>query len=156
MQDLSDDAIKNAYSSVVEADVALLTITATNLAEPIKCCDQPGGFTSRGVFYKFAAFTVSFGGASMDEPSKVARLEIENLDGSMMLAARTVKNRPSLLVEVVRLNEPDVVEQSFVGVKMDDVEVDDRRLSFTLSPRDFKREPACAARYVIARTPGLF
>lgn len=155
-QDLSDDAIKNAYSSVVEPEAVLLTITAANLAEPIRVCDHPDGVTSGGVFYKFAAFTVGFGGASMDEPSKTARLEVDNIDGSLMLAARTVKNRPRLDVRVVRLSEPDVVEQSLIGVRMDDVEVDDNRLSFTISPRDFKREPACAARYVMARTPGLF
>lgn len=155
-QDLSDEAIKNAYSSTVQPDVVLLKITANNLPEPIYACDQPGGFWSRGVFYKFGAFTVSFGGASMDEPSKSARLEIENLDGSLTLAARTVKFRPQLLVEIVRLDEPDVVEQRLVGVKMDDVEVDDQRLIFTLSPRDFKREPAVAARYIMSRTPGLF
>ena len=155
-QDLSDDAIKNAYASAVQPEAVLLTITADNLAEPIYCCDQPDGVLSNGVFYPFAAFTVTFGGASIDEPSKGTRLEISNIDGSLTLAARTVKNRPRLLVQVVRLDEPDLVEQQMIGVKMDNVEVDDSNLVFSLSPRDFKREPACAARYVIARTPGLF
>lgn len=155
-QDLSDNAIKNAYSSVVQPEAVLLTITADNLLEPIRACDQPDGIVSNGVFYQYAAFTVTFGGASIDEPSKGTRLEISNVDGSLTLAARTVKNRPRLLVQVVRVNEPNVVEQQMIGVKMDDVEADDVNLVFSLSPRDFKREPACSPRYVIARTPGLF
>ena len=155
-QDLSDEAIKNAYASTVQPDVVLLTVTADNLAQPIKACDQPGGVWSRGVFYSFASFTVVLGGASIDEPSKSARLEIDNMEASLSLAVRTVTNRPQLLVEIVRLNDLDTVEQQFKGVRMDNSEIDDQKISFELSPRDFKREPACAPRYVIARTPGLF
>jgi hypothetical protein len=155
-EELTDEMIKSAYASEVQPDAVLLEITADNLLEPIYVCDHPEGVLSNGVFYPFYPFTVVLGGASMDEPVKGARLEIANLDGHLTLAARTVMNKPKLNAKVVRLNNPDLVEQEFVGVVIDDVEIDDQHLTFSLSPRTFKTEAACTARYIMARTPGLF
>lgn len=155
-QDLSDEAIKNAYASVVEPEAVLCSIEADNSAEPILFCDHPDGVTSNGTFYPFYPFTIVFGGASIDEPSKVARLEVANLDGSLIATARTVKRKPRLHVEIVRLAAPNDVEQELVGVTIDDVDAGNESLVFALSPRSFKSEPACKARYIIARTPGLF
>lgn len=155
-EDLTDEMIKSAYSSEVQPEAVLLEITADNLLEPIYVSDQPDGILSNSVFYPYYPFTVALGGASIDEPIKSARLEIANLDGSLTLAARTVANKPKLTARVVRLDNPDLVEQEFNGVIIDDVEIDDQRLVFALSPRSFKSEAACHARYLIARTPGLF
>lgn len=156
MQDLSDAAIKNAYAQVVEPEAVLITITAISLLEPIKFCDQPDGVISNGDFYPFFPFTIVFGGASGEEPSRDARLEVANLDGSIALAIRTVTGKPRLTAQVVRLSDPNLVEYQYKDIKLSDAAVENEKITMTLTPRDFKREPACHARYIMARTPGLF
>lgn len=155
-QNLTDDYIKSQYASVAEPEAVLCTIESDQLPEPILFCDQPGGVTSNDIFYPFYPFTITFGGASIDEPSKVARLEVANMDGSLVATARAVKRKPKMNVQIVRLSSPDEPEQELTGILMDDVDAGNESLIFTLSPRDFKREPACKARYIMARTPGLF
>lgn len=154
--ELSDDMIKSRYASVVEPEAVLCRIESPDLVEPIYFCDQPDGVQTTDEFYPFYPFTIVFGGASMDEPSKVARLEVANMDGSLLATARTVKRKPKIYVQIVRLSNVNEPEQELDGALMDDVDASNESLTFTLSPRDFKREPACQARYIIARTPGLF
>lgn len=154
--ELSDDMIKSRYASVVEPEAVLCRIESPDLVEPIYFCDQPDGVQAADEFYPFYPFTIVFGGASMDEPSKVARLEVANMDGSLLATARTVKRKPKIYVQIVRLSNVNEPEQELDGALMDDVDASNESLTFTLSPRDFKREPACQARYIIARTPGLF
>lgn len=154
--ELSDDMIKSRYASVVEPEAVLCRIESPDLVEPIYFCDQPDGVQTVDDFYPFYPFTIVFGGASMDEPSKVARLEVANMDGSLLATARTVKRKPKIYVQIVRLSNVNEPEQELDGALMDDVDASNESLTFTLSPRDFKREPACQARYIIARTPGLF
>lgn len=156
MLELSDDEIKRSYASTSEPEAVLCAITADTYLGVLRFCDQPGGLTSNGIFYPFYPFTITFGGASIDEPVSTARLEVANLDATLLEISRTVKIKPILNVQVVRLAEPDIAEQELIGVKLDDVDSSTESLVFTLSPRDFKQEPANHARYIIARTPGLF
>lgn len=154
--DLSDAMIKSRYASVVEPEAILCTVDSPDLLEPIYFCDQPNGFTSNGIFYEYFPFTITFGGASMEEPAKVARLEVANIDGSILATVRGVTVKPILHTQVVRIAAPDYPESEMIGVRLDDADVGEQRIAFTLSPRDFKKEPACKARYIMSRTPGLF
>lgn len=156
MLDVSEDMIRAAFARQVEQMTVLVTIEADGLVEPIRASSDPDGTVSRGQTFRYHPFGFSGGGASAEEPVRRVRLEIGNVDGRIAEAVRTVTGNPIATMETIRAVEPDVVEMAIEEARVADIEVDDPKVTATLNPRDFATEPACKARYIIARTPGLF
>lgn len=156
MLDVSEEMIRASFARQVEQMTVLVTIEAEGLVEPIRASSDPDGTVSRGETYRYHPFAFSGGGASADEPVRRVRLEIGNVDGRLSEAARTVTGNPIATMETVRAVAPDVVELAIEEARVADIEVDDPKITATLNPREFATEPACKARYIIARTPGLF
>lgn len=156
MQDVSEDMIREIFARSVETPVALVTITAEGLDAPIRASSDPEGTTSRGEEYPYFPFNFAWGGAAQDESARDAMLEIGNTDGAIAMAIRQAEGQPSVTVELVRRAAPDVVEMAMIGARLIDAEVDDPRVRGTLKPKTLSDEPACKARYIAARTPGLF
>lgn len=156
MQEVTEDMIRQVYAREAEAPVILVTIDAEGLDEPIRASSDPDGTTSRGDLYPYFPFSFAWGGASSDETSRQARIEIGNTDGVIALAIRTAEGQPLVTIEAVRREAPDVVEMAMVDAQLFDAEVDGPRVTGTIRPKNFADEPACKARYIAARTPGLF
>lgn len=156
MQDVSEDLIREVFSRSVEAPVVLVTLEAEGFDQPIRASSDPDGTISRGETYPYFPFSFAWGGAAQDETAKQARIEIGNTDGAIAYAIRTAEEQPRLTVELVRRAAPDVVEMAMVDARLTDAEVDDPKVSGTIKPRAFSEEPACKARYIASRTPGLF
>lgn len=156
MLDVSEDMVRASFARQVEPMAVLVTLDADGMAEPIRASSDPDGTVSRGQTFRHFPFGFSGGGASAEEPARRARLEIGNVDGRIAEAARTVTGTPLATIETVRVAAPDVVELAIEEAKVGDIEVDDPKVTATLHPREFDTEPACKARYIIARTPGLF
>jgi len=155
MQDVSEAMIRAIFKRAAEPTALLVTITAEGLETPIRASSDPDGTESRGDHFPYFPFTFGWGGAAADEPVRGATLEIGNTDGEIALAVRTITGAPLATVEVVRTASPDVVELAMVDAKVSDVEVDDPRVTAQIIPKNFEDEPACKARYIMARTPGL-
>lgn len=156
MLDVSEDMVRAAFARQVEPMAVLVTIEAEDLADPIRASSDPDGTVSRGQTYRYFPFGFVGGGASLEEPTRRAKLEIGNGDGRVSEAARTVTGTPIATIETVRSAAPDIVEIAVEEARVTDIEVDDPKVTVTLNPRDFMTEPACKARYIIARVPGLF
>lgn len=156
MQQVSEDLIREIFARAAEAPVVLVTIEAEGIGAPIRVSSDPDGITSRGEDFAYFPFSFAWGGAGQDETAKQAKLEIGNVDGRIAEAIRLATGNPVVTIEVVRRAAPDVVEMAMTGAKLVDAEIDDPRVSGTLKPRTFADEPACKARYIAARTPGLF
>lgn len=154
--DVTEDFVRAIFARVVEPTALLVTIRAEGLEEPVRATSHPDGLVSGGIAYPFFPFGFSWGGAAADEPAKEARLEIGNTDGRISSAIRQATGDPRIDVELVRVSAPDVVELAMIDAKIDSVEVDEPKVTATIKPRAFEEEPACKARYIAARTPGLF
>lgn len=156
MQDVTEDLIREMFSSDAAPLVILVTISGSGLAEPIRVTSDPDGTVSRGETFEFFPFTFAAGGSSIDETARGCRLQIANVDARIAQAVRAATGKPSATVELVRKAAPDDVETAIVGAQVNDVDIDEPVATASLLPRNFSNEPACAPRYVIFRTPGLF
>ncbi len=158
MQDLSPDMIEAIFAEDVEPTALLITLDSAGLDEPLRASSDPEGTVSRGESYTYYPFAFAFGGASQDEPARGAKLEIGNVDA---IIAQTVRSLPagaqvSVSCELIRTAAPDDVELAMTGARVSDIEIQDPTVSATIAPRAFNEEPACQARCVAARLPGLF
>lgn len=156
MQDVTEAFVRAVFNREAEKVVLLVTLDAPGLDGPILACSDPDGFESRGDVFEYFPFSFGWGGAAADEPVRQASLEIGNTDGRIAEAVRTATGNPTATIEMVRAAAPDTVELAMNGAKVADVDIDDPKVTATLKPRSFAEEPACKARYIIARTPGLF
>ena len=156
MQDVSEDFVRAVFKRAVEPTAMLLTLTADGLEEPIRASSDRDGTVSGGIEFPYFPFAFAWGGAAAEEPVKDASLEIGNTDGRISRAIRTAQGNPLIDVELVRTSAPDVVELAMIGAKVANVDVDEPKVSASIKPKSFDDEPACKARYIIARTPGLY
>lgn len=155
MQNVTEDMVRDVYSRVKEPKALLLTLVADGIS-PLLLTNEPNGVTSRGQYYEYFPFGFTWAGAGQDEPIKNAKVEIMNRDRRIAEAIRLATGEPKVTVELIRLAAPDTVEMAMTDAKLGDAEVDDPRVTGNLLPKSFKTEPAVSARYIYARTPGLF
>lgn len=156
MLDVSEDMIRAVFARQVQPLAVLVTLEAEGLADPIRASSDPDGTVSRGETFRHFPFSITGGGAGPEDLSRAVRLEIGNTDGEIAETVRLATGTPTATIETVRRAAPDVVELALEAARVSDVEVDDPKVTATLQPRDFTAEPACKARYIKARTPGLF
>jgi hypothetical protein len=158
MHPISPEMVEAIFAEEAEPTALLVTLYSDDLLAPILACSDPDGIVSRGEQYDYFPFTFSWGGATASEPARGARLEIGNSDDRIMRAIRGLPSGAQVFAncELVRTVDPDEVEMAIMGARVSDIDVDDPKVTGQLATRTFDTEPACAQRYVAARTPGLF
>lgn len=156
-QDLSPEMVEAIYAEDGPETALLITLDSASLVTPIRASSDPDGTESRGEDYPHFPFSFMFGGAGQDEPARSSKLEIANSDARIMRAIRSLPPgaQVSATAELVLIDDPDEVELALVGARVGDVECDDPKVTANIMTRDFETEPACQARYIGARTPGL-
>lgn len=156
-QDLSPDAIEAIYAEDGPPMSLLITLDSDTLDAPIRASSDPDGTTSRGEDYPHFPFGFAFGGAGPDEPARGAKLEIANSDARIMRSIRALPAgaQVSCSAELVLTDSPDDVELGMNAARVQDVELDDPKVTANIQPKSFDDEPANQARYIGARTPGL-
>lgn len=155
MLDVSEDMIRAVFSRQVEPLAVLVTLEAEGLADPILVTSNPNGTTSLGREFVYFPFTISGGGASIEEQTRAVKLEIGNVDGAISEAIRTVTGVPLVSFETIRVAAPDDIELAIDQAEMTSAEVAEPTVTGTMLPRDFAGEPVISKRYIAARTPGL-
>ena len=158
MEQVTEAMVEAAYRQGGALDGAILVrVWSDDLDDELLFTNREGGLVSRGETYRFVPFSWSFTGASADQPSREARLEIGR-DARLVDAIRRAPKNTTLYaeVELVRATAPDLVERAFRGARVPSSEVEGAMVGFTLSSKSFADEYACSKRYVRARTPGLF
>lgn len=138
-----------------EAFLVLLTLSHADLAEPLRVTSDAVDTLSRGETFIAYPFELSL---PDDDDSRVprAKLAIDNVDRSIVLAVRSLSTAPVVLVEIVRASDPDTVEARFADFRLANVLYDAHLVQGDLSIEDFTTEPFPAHVFSPSLFPGLF
>lgn len=158
MEDVSEDMIRSLYRQGGGGErVLLVTFESQHLSEPILFCNYPGDLVSNSLTYPYTEFGFKFGGASADQPSREAEIEVGRV-GEVAMAIKTAPKNTVLRVqvEIVRPEAPDAVERAFRGLRAKSSDMEGPTISFQLASKSFQDEYVCSKRYLISRIPALF
>lgn len=152
---LSTRAIASANAQTTdEVWLVLLTISHSTLATPIRVVNNNEDVVSRGNTYQWFPFDIELPGEDVDSPSR-ARLRIDNVDRTIVNTIRSITTPPTVTLEVILASAPDVVEVSFTGLSLREVDYDAQSVSGELVFESIFTEPVTLT-MTPARFPGLF
>lgn len=138
-----------------EAFLILLTLSHADLAVPIRVSSDAVNTTSRGDLFIAYPFDLTLPDDEEQRPPR-ARLVIDNVDRQIVATIRTLQSAPTLLIEIIRANDPDTVEAKFSDFKLFDITYDSQVITADLTLEDFTAEPYPAATFSPSLFPGLF
>jgi len=156
MTELSDAFIDAAFRGEPEAVAQLVILQADALAEPIRVTDWPGGIVANGEVYQHFPFALKWAAPSQDNRAGEGQLTIANVDRRIEDACDASLTPPTIGLSVVRVDDPDVYERAITGARIQGVSGDRSKVSATIIPRNFAREPAVAFSYTPGAFQGLF
>ena len=135
--------------------IELVTINHETLADPLRFCNDNQNVTSRGDLFLAYPFTVKLPKES-DRSVPNATLIIDNVSQAIGATLRTVTTAPTVLIEIVRMDDTDVVEAEFPVFEMRNVEVNILSISGDLVVVDMMREPFPQRNFTPSEYAGLF
>jgi len=143
---ISDALKEDAFSQESDLPLVLILIEHDDLSTPIRCVNNKVDITSNGKIFTAFPFEIILPDASEDAPPR-AKLRINNVSREIGQAIRTVMTPPSLTIQVVRQDTPDVVEAEFVGMSLTNVTYDSLVVEADLMFEDLTREPYPSLRF---------
>ena len=138
-------------SQTGEAFLALITIDHAELAQAVRVTSDAVATTSRGDSFVAFPFEVVLPEDNSERPPR-ARLKIDNVDRAILRQLRAISSPATVLIEMVRGDDPDTVEASFPDFKLRDVGYDVLAVEGSLDLEDFISEPFPAGVF----SPGNF
>jgi len=138
-----------------EIFLTLLTISHADLSQPIRVCNDAKNIVSNGDTYIALPFEVTLPSDEGDQPSR-ARIQIDNVDRTMIIAIRSITSSPDVTIDVVRQSAPDTVEISFPDFTFDNISYDALIISGDLTFENYLQEPYPAGIFDPSRFPGGF
>jgi len=146
-----------------ELEVLLVTINHALLAEPIRLSSDPTerfsidplvyGTTSNGIEYSFVLMGAVLPDDRKGSPPRTA-LTFDNIDSTYIELARSFNQPATVDLSVVFASAPDLVTQSYTGLRMVRMTFDENSLTFDISREPFLTEPF-GARQTKNFFPGL-
>jgi hypothetical protein len=133
----------------------LVTLKHSKLSAPLRFVHDGQNRVSRGETYQAAAFDISLPTQQADQPP-TARLAICNVDKAIVEEIRGLSEFPTVTIEVILAETPDVVETSYEDMTMKDATYDALIIEGSLGYEDFLMEPYPGDTYTPAIFPGLF
>lgn len=137
------------------AFIALVTITHTALAAPIRVCTDAVDIVSRGMDFISYPFEVYLP-ADEDGRPLSARMRIDNIDQDISTALRSITTPADVLIEMVLSSNVDEVVTSFTEFKLSRADYDVMTIEGDLTTRQYGIEPFPAMLYSPVRFPGMF
>lgn len=153
---VTDAFIEAAWRGEPSPVAQLVTLRSDAHPDPIRATDWPDGVTSNGETYPYYPFQLAWAGASKDTAFGEGRLTVQNVDRRIEQACDAANDPPEIDLQLVRVEDPNVVEDAILGAKVPSVEGDASRIAAVIRPRDFNEEPACAVSYTPSTVPGAF
>jgi hypothetical protein len=135
--------------------LALLTISHSDLAGPIRVVNDLVNLTSRGDHYLAFPFQIVLPEERDDQLGQV-QLSIDNVDRTIVEAVRTISSPASIRLEIVIADQPDTVEAGPFDFTLRNVEYDALTVTGTLMYEDILNEPVPADSFTPNFFPGLF
>ena len=137
--EISEDLKQDAWQNESDLPLVLLTISHASLAEDIKVVNNKIAITSNGLEYIAFPLQIQLPDAKEDsQPS--AKITISNVSREIGQAIRLISTPPSVTIQVVRQETPDVVEALFVGMIMTNVKYNMMTVTADLAFEDLTRE----------------
>lgn len=152
MTELTQSAFAEATGEVW---LVLLTISHPSISPAIRVVANTQPITSRGNEFLDFPFDITLPNETEDGPSR-ARLVIDNVSREIGQAVRQIHTPASVLIEVVRAADPDVVERAFPSFWLRNVRTSASQVSGDLTLEDFSDEPYPAGVFSPASFPALF
>lgn len=165
---LSPAAISAMFSPDADKTlIILLTITGPGISSPIYLADNYlsrisetaeevlYGVTSRGNNYMFLPLQITL---PTEEVSGVPRCSITIHDATRILIPfiRSISSAPNVLMELVLSSNPDIVEASFLGLKMSNISYNTNTITAELTVESLATEPFPQHNFTPSYFPGLF
>jgi len=138
-----------------EAFLLLVTIDHADLAAPIRVSSDAVNTTSRGDEFVSFPFSLRLPDDS-DEGLPLAQIQIDNVDREIVQAVRSITTAPTVLTEIVRGSEPDMVEATWPDFLLRNVQYNALIVSGEMSVEQYLEEPYPAYNFTPAQFPGLF
>ena len=159
MRTLTSTSVREIFRQQTgEAWLVLLTIDHASLTTPIRVGSDAVDTVSRGNTYIAFPFRLVLPNEAPDELPR-ARIQIDNVDRQIVEALRLsagTAQGPSVLMEIVRADDPDTVEGSWPDFRLDNATFDALLVSGDLKMDILEREPYPADSYTPATAPGVF
>lgn len=146
-----------------ELEVLLVTISHTLLTAPIRLSSDPTerfsadplvyGTTSNALQYNFVLMGAVLPDDRKGSPPRTA-LTFDNIDSSYIELARSFNEPATVDLAVVFASAPNLVTQSYAGLRMTRMSYDENSLTFDISREPYLSEPF-GARQTKNYFPGL-
>jgi hypothetical protein len=138
-----------------EVWVVLLTLDHVDLPVAIRVCSDAVDIVSRGETFVSFPFELTLPDDTDGGPPR-ATLTIDNVSREIAEAVRSVTSPPSVVIEVVRAAEPNVVEAVLPVFELRNVRYNAQTVSGELEVEDLTSEPYPADSFTPAKFRGLF
>jgi hypothetical protein len=162
-QPVTEAMVRSLFAEEAEPDCALVTLYAGT--QVVRFSDWPSGLVSTAgprlagevaaQAFPYRPFRVRLTGAGAERPAREVEAEAADPDGALARFIRTAQGEIAAAVQCVRVAAPNAVELSATGLRVTESDLAGASVILTLVHRSYD-EPAVQARYVYARTPGLF
>jgi hypothetical protein len=135
--------------------LVLLTIDHPDIDPPVRVVNNTEDITSRGDEFIGFPFDITLPDSREGAPP-LARLAIDNASREIAQAIRLISSPPTILIEIIRASEPDVVEMSFPFFTLRNVRWNASEVTGDITLEDFTSEPYPGGIFSPASFPGIF
>ena len=138
-----------------EAFIVLLTLSHPSMAAPIRVTSDAVATVSNGATHEPYPFEIQLP-QERDDQLAGARLVIDNLDRSIVMALRNLTSAPTVSMSVVLGSSPDTVEAGPFDYTLKNASYDVLTVEGELSFEDILNEGFPGQSFVPFTHPGLF
>ena len=151
---LSQEAINQAFADEGDTPwLALVTIDHPGLDAPIRVVANDEDVISRGM--SFIALPFSFVLPSENGQLPMVKLEIDNVDRSIIRTIRETSGIPLVDIEIVLASQPDHVEKALRFMELQRAEYDAQKITGDVMVQTRYADVFPAEQYTSRTTPGL-
>jgi hypothetical protein len=133
----------------------LLTFEHADLAESVRLTSNPEVTTSHGSTFLPFPFRLSRPD-ELEEGTGRGRIVVDNVDRRIMVALRSIETEPTVTIETVRVDDPDVDEHPMPALTVLDVDIGVFDVTLDIGYPDDDDAPASNRRFTPSRAPGLW
>ena len=141
--------------ATAEGAIALLTITHASLPAPIRLSSDRVDTTSRGETYQAFPFELVLPDDREEQPPR-AEMRFSNVSREITAWLRSLPTAPEITIELVRLDDPESVEASWSGLRLEEPRFTLTEVALTLSGGDKGTRRFPAGRFNPGNFPGLY
>jgi len=138
-----------------QAIIVLLTISHPDMPIPIRVSSDGVDTLSRGNTFIHFPFDIVFPNQTQENRPR-GRLQIDNVDQTVITAIRSLNSPLTVDIEIVTSNDPDTVEVLFPQFTLENIDYDALTISAELGVENLFSEPYPAGSFDPARFPGIF